>query len=192
MNKKLIRFTSLLVLFVILILPGVMLLFVDEIPANSQPGYDGRLSVAVYGEENLVQYFVSKNKNLNALGTSIKNPNLNNKKDIYLELYDSNDNLVRTSKLNGLNIGDGDFVKFFFKPITDSKEKEYHFIVSSPQAGIEDTIKLFLTDPTEQVIKYIYQGDTHMGGIPLVSFHLQSRWVVMKEMYSNWFSRLLW
>ena len=79
--------------------------FIKMVPANDQPGYGSKGSVSIYGQRDFTQYFVSKNKNLVAIGTTIKNPNLKNKKDIIFNLYDDSDNLIRTTTLNGFNIG---------------------------------------------------------------------------------------
>ncbi|MEK7472757.1 MAG: hypothetical protein AAB625_01830 [Patescibacteria group bacterium] len=185
-------FTIFTILFLLFVVPGLLASFIKMIPANDQPGYGSKGSVSIYGQRDFTQYFVSKNKNLVAIGTTIKNPNLKNKKDIIFNLYDDSDNLIRTTTLNGFNIGDGDFVKIVFENVVDSENKKYYFILSSPSAGDEETIGVFLTEPTDEILEFIYDDETHLGGAPIVTYHKpDSRLEVIKVVYSNLFSKLL-
>ncbi len=185
-------FTTASVLFVIFIFPAIMALTIKMIPAKDQPGY-GPKRISVYGIKELSQKFVSLEKNLTAIGTTVKNPNLKNKKEVILDLYDVSGNLVRTSILNGFNIGDGDFVKFVFDVIPDSVNKEYRLRLSSPTAGADEIVEVFLMDnPTPEIIEYTFAEETYQGGIPLVTFHKpENKWEVIRRIYSSWLSRLL-
>ena len=190
--KKMIWFTSFLILFLLFITPGLMASLIDMMPANDQPGYSVDARASIYGERQFTQYFKSKDKNLIAVATSIKNPNLKNKKDIFFKLYDENDNLIRSSVLNGMNIGDGDFIKIIFDKISDSMNKKYYFTLSSPDAGEEEIIELFLIEPTNEVLSYTYDEETRPGGAPIVTFHKpDSTWETVKLVYINWLSKLL-
>jgi len=190
--KKLIWFTTLTVLFLVFIMPGLMALTIDMIPASDQPGYSGSTRVSIYGERQFSQKFISRDKNLTAMGTSIKNPNLKNKQEINFNLYDKDKVLIRTAVLNGFNIGDGDFVKFVFQPVPDSGGKEYSFTLSSPAAGPGEIIEVFIIEPTPDIIDYFYEEETHPGGIPMVTFHKpNSKLELVKTVYFNWLSRLL-
>ena len=190
--KKMIWFTSFLILFLLFITPGLMASLIDMMPANDQPGYSVDARASIYGERQFTQYFKSKDKNLIAVATSIKNPNLKNKKDIFFKLYDENDNLIRSSVLNGMNIGDGDFIKIIFDKISDSMNKKYYFTLSSPDAGEEEIIELFLIEATNEVLSYTYDEETRPGGAPIVTFHKpDSTWEIVKLVYLNWLSKLL-
>jgi len=191
--KKMIWFTTISILFVLFIVPGIMASAIKMIPAGDQPGYGPR-RLSIYGIGELSQKFISKEKNLTAIGTTVKNPNLKNKKEVILNLYDANNNLIRKSILNGFNIGDGDFVKFVFDVVPDSLDKEYLFTLSSPAAAAADEIiEVFLIDgPANGIIEYTFGEETHEGGIPLVTFHKpDSQWEVIRGVYSNWLSKLL-
>ena len=190
--KKMIWLTTVSVLFLVFIVPGIMAFAIDIIPANDQPGYDYNKRLSIYGERQITQVFISKDKNLTAIGTSIKNPNLKNKKEIFFNLYDENGSLIRQSILNGLNIEDGDFVKFVFAKINDSLNKTYTFTLSSPAAGPGEIIEVFIIKPTEDILEYSYGEETHPGGAPIVTFHRPDSQVeIVKMVYSNWLSRLL-
>lgn len=190
--KKMIWFTCISILLLLFFVPGIMAGFIDMVPANDQPGYGGNGRVSVYGVRQFTQYFVSKEKNLIAVATTIKNPNLNNKKAIYFKLYDENNNLVRSTTINGMNIGDGDFIKIVFDKISDSQNKKYYFTLSSPDADEVEIIELFLTDPTNEILTYVYDEETYPGGAPIVTFHKpDSVWEIVKLVYINWLSKLL-
>ena len=190
--KKMIWFTTISILFVLFIVPGIMASAIKMIPAGDQPGYGPR-RLSIYGIGELSQKFISKEKNLTAIGTTVKNPNLKNKKEVILNLYDANNNLIRKSILNGFNIGDGDFVKFVFDVVPESQDKEYLFTLSSPTAAADEIIEVFLIDgPANGIIEYTFGEETHEGGIPLVTFHKpDSQWEVIRGVYSNWLSKLL-
>ena len=196
--RKMIWFTTISILFVLFVVPGILASTIKMIPASDQPGYGPR-RLSIYGEGELLQKFISREKNLTAIGTTVKNPNLKNKKEVILNLYDgshihdSSHNLLRRSVLNGFNIGDGDFVKFVFEVVPDSIDKEYSFTLSSPTAAADETIEVFLMDkPATGIIEYTFADETHEGGIPMVTFHKpNNQWEVIGGVYSNWLSKLL-
>ncbi|MEK7550237.1 MAG: hypothetical protein AAB535_00415 [Patescibacteria group bacterium] len=190
--KKMIWFTIFSVLFLVLIVPAILGLALDIISAGEQPGYDTNKRLSIYGERGVAQKFISSGANLTAIGTSIRNPNLKNKKEVILNLYNADNKSVRTSILNGQNFQDGDFVKFIFTPIADSMNKTYVFTIFSPLAGPEETIEVFYFNlPTETILEFTYDEETYPGGFPLVTFHKpNSKFEVVKEIYSNLFSRL--
>lgn len=188
--KRLIWATKLIILFLVFVLPGVAALAIHIIPDNDQPGYGTDEKVSVYGKRTVSQVFLAQEKNLTAIGISLGNPNLRNKKEIILALYDG-ENLIRTSVLNGQNLEDGDFVKFVFSPVPDSKGKEYRFTISSPEAGPEEVIYAFFTKsvPTWMIgLKYDDAGKVQdvEGELPFVTYHLPGgRLEVFKVIYSR-------
>ena len=183
-------FTIIIILAMLFLAPVVMASLIKMIPANDQPGYGQMGRVSVYGDRYFTQFFVSKNKNLTAVATTIKNPNLHNKKDINFNLYDMENKLVRSVTLNGFNIGDGDFVKIIFDPIVDSVNKKYYLTLASPSAGDEEIIEIFLTAKTDEILEYSYDGEIKPGGAPIVTFHKpESRLETIKLVYQNLFSK---
>ncbi len=185
-------FTIFVIISLLFGVPTLMASLIKMIPANDQPGYGQMGRVSVYGDRTFTQYFISKQKNLTSVATTIKNPNLHNKKDVFFKLYDMENTLVRSVTMNGFNIGDGDFVKIIFDPIVDSENKKYYFTLSSPSAGEEEIIEIFLTAKTPEILEYIYDEETKEGGAPIVTFHKpESRLETIKSVYSNLFSKLL-
>lgn len=191
--RKLFWLTTITVLFLVFVAPALLALGIKMVPAQDQPGYNPNQRLSIYGKREVSQKFISKEKNLTAVGTSIRNPNLKNKKEIILKLYDSEEKLVRTSVLNGEGVEDGAFIKFVFEPIADSLGKEYKFSLSTPQAGPEETIEVFyIKDAPEFITEYTYDEESYSGGLPLVTFHKpNSKREVIKDIYTSWLSRFL-
>lgn len=186
------KFTTFTILFLLFLFPAFMASLIKIIPNGDQPGYGDKGRVSIYGIRDFTQYFISTENNLTAIGTTIKNPNLNNKKEIIFTLYDEQSNLIRSVKLNGFNIPDGDFVKIIFDKIADSKGKKYYFTLSSPSANEEEVIEVFLINPTTEILTYIYDGKTYNGGIPMVTFNKpDSKLETIKLVYLNLLSKLL-
>lgn len=191
MNKS-IWFTTVLILFLVFVVPGILVSVIDMIPADDQPGYNPDQRLSIYGKRKVIQKFISRQEDLTAIGTSVRNPNLKNKKEVVLNLYDESDQLIRTSILDGQNIEDGNFIKFVFEPIAGSGDREYKLVLSSPEAGPEETVEVFyIKDSTNEILEYTYDEETHPGGVPLVTFHKpESKWGVVKNVYSSWVQRL--
>ena len=189
--KNLIWFTTISILFFVFIVPAFLALGIRLIPGENQPGYNYTLDI--YGVRDVTQKFTSQRANLSAIGTSIKNPNLKNKQDITLTLFDEKMSVIRAVIINGRNIEDGSFVKLEFDPIPDSENKTYYFTFSSPTAGPEDLLQVFLSqNPPGWIEQYTYDQEVHPGGLPIVLyFKPVSKFAVIKDIYSNWFSRLL-
>ncbi|MCX6704787.1 MAG: hypothetical protein NT162_00400 [Candidatus Woesebacteria bacterium] len=191
--KKLIWFTTTLILFMLFLAPAILALGIKLIPGEDQPGYNSDQRLTIYRDRVVSQKFVSKDANLSAIGTSIRNPNLKNKKDIILTLFNEKTETVRTSVINGQNVEDGNFIKFIFEVIPDSENKTYIFTLASPEAGPEETIEVFYTQTMPSWIEqYSYDNKDYLGGLPIVLyFKPVSKISVVKSIYSNLFSRFL-
>lgn len=189
--KKLIWATTLIILFAVFVFPAVLALGIRYLPANIQPSLEGTKDV--YRTFTVSQEFTSLESRLTGIGMSIKNPNLKNKKDITLNLYNTKGDLLRTAILNGSVIEDGSFVKFMFDPIQDSKNQIYTFVLSCPSAGPEEVLPIFYTvNKPSWMGKMMYTETEVIGGVSMVMFNKpESKLIVIKEIYTNWFSRLL-
>lgn len=188
--KKLIILTTSFVFLLVFVLPFVAALFIKIIPGSDQPGYFERR--AIYGPITVSQEFVSENENLTAIGTSLGNPNLKNKNSIILVLFDSSGREIRTSMLNGFNVGDGAFVKFTFEPIADSLGKRYTFTLSSHDAGAEQVINFFVsTTKSSSVGPAVYGKEVLANGLPIVTyFKPASHLAVVRQIFISWLSRI--
>lgn len=189
--KKLIFITSFAIVFLVFIAPAMLTFGIRFIPNDIQPSLEK--TRGLFWEFEISQDFISTKENLTAIGMSIRNPNLKNKKDINLFLYDKEGELLRTSVLSGKNIGDGSFVRFGLEVIPDSKDKQYKFVLSAPDARGEDRLEIFYTND-----KPFWIGDSEFdkevveGGVSFVTLHKPiSRIGLIKEIYSGWLDRLL-
>lgn len=193
--KKMIWLTVSFVIVLVFVVPTVLASLLKMIPGNVQPGYNSNYRLSIYGQRDMTQKLVVGESNLTAIGTSIRNPNLKNKSDVIFSLYDEGGNLVRTVTINGQNIEDGSFIKFTFPVISDSAGKEFSFKLSSPGAGPEETLEVFIMDKPDSesgIIEYSYMEEMHSGGVPLVTFSLPgSKLQTIKTVYSSLISRLL-
>ena len=191
--KKLIWLTTLLILFIVFFVPAFLALGIKLIPNGDQPGYRPDQRLSIYGKRDVTQKFISSAGNLSAIGTSVRNPNLKNKKDIVLSLYNEKMEMVRTVTINGQNVEDGNFIKFIFDPILDSTNKTYFFSLGSPDAGPEETIEVFVSQNMPVWIEqYVYDDKSYQGGLPIVLyFKPVSKIMVIKSIYLDLFSRLL-
>lgn len=192
---KLITFTTITVIFIALILPAVLSFAVVNIPNNDQPSLDK--TQKIYGDLIVFQAFTSKTENLATIGMSIKNPNLANKKDITLSIYDEGGILLRSVTINGKNIADGKFVKFKFEPIVGSQNKNFTFTLMSPTTSKEDAdkneaLEVFLSDQTIEGASILRIGDREVSN-SIVSFVSFSKppypTYVMENIYSKWFNK---
>lgn len=191
--KKLIWLTTILVFSIIFLAPALMALGIKLVPGGDQPGYNSNERLSIYSERTVTQKFTSNNNNFSAIGTSIRNPNLKNKKEIIFNLYNEKMEKIRNVTVNGQNVEDGNFIKFIFAPIIDSAGKTYFFSLGTPDAGPEETIEVFVSQNMPVWIEqYVYDGKSYRGGIPIVLyFKPVSKTTVIKSIYSDLFSRLL-
>ena len=111
--KKLIVFTTLFICTILIIIPISLSFLIKIIPNDTQPSLEG--TEKIYGEKRLLQSFISLRDNLSGIGVSIKNPSLANKQDLKMEIFDGSGKILRSVKLNGRNIGDGNYVKIMFE-----------------------------------------------------------------------------
>ncbi|RJQ24508.1 hypothetical protein C4577_07650 [Candidatus Parcubacteria bacterium] len=140
-----------LTFLVIVTIPALLILSLNEIPGRVQPSLD--FTQKIYEGVVLEQDFKSVNNNLTAIGISIKNPNLVNNKDIILTIFDG-DQILEKAVLNGFNIPDGSFVKFGFPALKQSKNNTYSFILTAPNVLSIEALEVFLSD-SEQSISFV-------------------------------------
>jgi len=186
--------TTSFVLSLVFIVPAILVMGLKMIPGNIQPGFDSNVRISIYRDRVFSQKFISKVNNMTAIGVSIRNPNLKNKADIIFNLHDSEGFTLRTVMINGQNLEDGSFTKLVFAPVPDSLGEEYFFTISSPAAGPEETIEVFIIEPDDLsgITEYSYLEETHSGGTPIVVYEKPgSKLNTVKAVYSSWLSRLL-
>jgi len=173
--------------------PAMLALGIKMIPGGDQPGYDINNKRAIYGVFTISQEFTSQEDNLMAVGLSLGNPNLKNKKEIIFDLTDASGNEIRKVILSGANVQDGDLVNFVFEPIPGSKNVKYSFRLSSSSAGPEEILTVpFSTVSTSWIGPTYYGQEVIENGLPIVTYHKPaSHWKIVKDIYSSWVKRVL-
>jgi len=189
--KKMIWLTVITVLFSVFVLPGILALGIRYIPYDIQPPLERVKNI--YGKYTISQEFTSQESQLTGIAMTIKNPNLKNKKDFYLDLYNDQGEMLREIKFNGANVEDGSYIKFLFDPIADSKGKKYNLVLSNSSGDEEEVLGVYYTLSKPAWVGQMAFGlEKQDGGISLVTFHKpQSKLGVIKAIYSSWLSRLL-
>lgn len=178
-----------LVLFSIIFLPAALLLAIKEFSFSDQPSLDA--TQRIFGETIVSQSFVSQDNNLSSLGMSIKNPNLQNREDIILTLFEGGVE-KRKVVVSGKNIGDGNFVKFRFTPIDDSKDKKYTFILSAPQTSEDKSLEVFYKGLPSINLNMLINNQPIAGDVSFVSFyHPQNIFSLVGIVYKGWFNKLI-
>jgi len=133
---------------------------------------------SVYQNEVLSKSFKTDPRNLTGVGIGIKNPDLRNKKDIFLAVYTQDGSLIRESVVNGKVIPDGEFIKFMFNPIPATSGGEVRFVLSAPSASSSDALEIYLArNNKEPAITPLYQVDSVPG--------------LLISTYSGWAEKLL-
>lgn len=187
--NKLIIFTTIFVFILVIFLPLSLTFSIRYIPGDIQPSLTN--TEKIYDQSILSQSFISPKDNLAGIGVSIKNPNFANKKDAKVNIYDENNNLIRTTILNGKNIADGKFVKIFFEPIKDSYNKKFTWSISSPDSQFEDALEIFLTDKRPLWSKQLKVGDKlTVDSLSYITLHKPKTFTqVMNLVTSSWIDK---
>lgn len=182
---------SILILVVLFVLiPFSLLLSVDSISFIDQPSFRG--DYKVYGDTNLKQEVYTDHNKFHAIAMSVKNPNLLNKNDLIIDIFDKSNNKVRHVKKTGLNIHGGSLVKFNFDPIEDSKDKKYNLLVYSPESQDFESFSIFLTSDQVSWIGDLKINDNLTSEkIALrVYYKPENRLLLIKNIYLSFFNNI--
>lgn len=185
---KITYIVALIIIFSVIFLPAVLLFGIKEFSYNPQPSLDA--TQRIFGDVLVSQTFISRDNNLSDIGMSIKNPNLRNKENIMLALYE-NGLEKRRVVVNGRNIGDGDFVKFKFTPLGGSKDKEYVYTLSAPGVFESESLEVFHTGKSSPGFNMTVDNKTIEGSISSVSFYQpENIFSLIGKVYLEWINKL--
>lgn len=140
-NTKAIILTIFVTVTLIIFIPMILSIKISYLPDRLQPGLGA--TERIYKDVTLSQSFKSTKNNLAGIGLSIKNPYFRNKNNLILTIKDTTGSLLKTTALNGANIEDGSFLILKFDPLTDSKNMNYVFELSAPEAENNDSLEVF-------------------------------------------------
>lgn len=178
------------IFFLFLLIPFFLSFLIREIPNDIQHSLEG--TQMIYKDFTVTQYFTSQLSNLSGIGTSIKNPDFRNRKDLILNLYSDDKSLVRTVNLNGANILDGDFIVIRFEPISNSKGKKYSIQFSAPESESSESLEIFLSSQKPSWIEDLYiNANKSDSKIPFVTYHRPSNVLsIAREVFVQVLKRL--
>lgn len=187
---KIIYLTIVSVIFMSIFLPALLSLAIRNISYEFQSSLDK--TQKIYGSITISQSFIAKDDNLSQIGMSIKNPNLAYKKDLFFTLLDDEGKKLRDLTISGKNIPDGEFIKFKFTPVEISKNQRFTYILSAPQARLDDALEVFLTNQRASDIDLAYVDDQEINSISFVSFYKSTNSIsLIFKIYSEWLNRLV-
>lgn len=171
---KSVIFTTVTIIIVVALLPLLLIFGLKYIPAKYQD--PTVLSKPIY-EKLVIEGEVSASRNyFSGLAVSVKNANLQNKKDVVLSLTDKNGNEIRKSILNGAVIPDGEYMKFMFDPINNSNGVTYKYIFSSPDSNEKNAVEIYLNKDKR---------------VAFVDLYKPSRFNLIKSIYTGWFNKII-
>ncbi|MFC2161466.1 hypothetical protein ACFLRX_07430, partial [Acidobacteriota bacterium] len=144
MNTKKFNYSVFKCIFIILfILMQLFLIFFKrhfaldlDITPNNQP------SPNIYQKERVGQTFTAKRNGLTRIDIMLGTHGRNNDKDIMFILREKGPErkIVRSINFNASTITNNLYYPLEFKPIRESKDKEYIFILQSPESTYENSI----------------------------------------------------
>jgi len=155
-------------------LPALLSFGIRYLPVESQPPLGA--TERFYGNKFIEGKVLSPDNNLNGVGLSFKNPNLQNKEEVVLNITKETGELVRTAVLSGRSVPDGGFVRFMFEPIADSRGGKYDYALSSPSSAEAEALEVYLSKDSSSPASVIYYKPV-------------SRAVLLKDIYSSWMAR---
>ncbi len=190
LQTKVLLYAVTLIAFFILIIPISILFTLDAFYLHSQPSLDATLDV--YEDNQIKQVIYSDKNNLIGFGTSIKNPNFRNNENIYLELYED-DNLIRSSHINGLNIPDGEFVQFRFEPIFESENKWYEIRINSPTSNSLNALQIFYSNELKRWMSDLFYNQEKIDGnlsiLPI--YKPESKFDLISSVYKDFINQFI-
>ncbi len=138
---------SVLITGLVILFPALLSLGIRIIPGQMQPSLG--TTERIYSTSVVTETFTASRNNLNGIGLSLKNPNYQNKQNVVVSLFSEEGELLGESTVNGVSIPDGDFIKFIFKPVEESRGKNFVFVLSSVWSQDSDATEVFYAN--EQV-----------------------------------------
>lgn len=175
----------------LIVLPVCLSLGIQNIPNNFQSSLSKTINID--SASTIKQFFVSPENRLNGLGMSIKNPNYANKTDLVLQLYDENDNLVRTVAKSGSVITDGGFIKFIFEPIPNSRGRKYSFVLLALDSNPKEPFSIFVTkEQSSQALGLLVGQKPRNEQISFVSYYkTNSIFATIYKIYYGFITKLM-
>lgn len=170
------------------------LLFIKVVPDGFQTSLD--FSEQIYGPFVVEQTFSVDKNYLSGLALTIRNPSAN-KSDLNFKLRDSQGQILRHKSLHGANIPDGDFVKFNFEPITDSKDRQFNLVLESVDSTQEQAFGVYMSKQMSPGFEPIrVKGEVKNGQMAILEYYgypnkLVQIWAVLSDFSKRFYSDVI-
>lgn len=112
--------------FILIIIPTV---FLKEKPGINQTSFENILSLDI--NHSYTQIFTSDKDNLNSVSVLLKNPNLESRDIIYIEVQNNYQETLRSLSISGQGVEDPGWLKFKFPLINSKKGDVFHIKITS-------------------------------------------------------------
>jgi hypothetical protein len=126
-NFYLIILAEIFFLFSILVI--IPTIFLKEKPGIYQTSFEDILPLDF--SHSYIQPFVSDKNNLNSVSVLLKNPSLESRDIVYIEVQNSNQETLQSLSISGQGIEDPGWLKFKFPPINSKLGDIFYLKISS-------------------------------------------------------------
>ncbi|MFA5932955.1 MAG: hypothetical protein WCV81_01665 [Microgenomates group bacterium] len=178
----------LVVISFIILMPVIIGLNIRSTQDPIQPSFAG--TEKIFQSVLVSQKFLSKENGLSGIGISIKNPNLANKNELTLSLYEG-ERAIRSLSINGGAIEDGSLLRFLFPKIPDSKGKVYTFVLNSPASVEPEAFEAYLTNEKFSDESLIVNNNERQDNVSFIRIYKSGNPIaVLGEIFSGVFVKL--
>jgi len=112
--------------FILIIIPTI---FLKEKPGIYQTSFDNTLPLDI--NHSYIQPFVSDKNNLSSVSVLLKNPSLESRDIVYIEVQDSNQETLQSLSISGQGIEDPGWLNFKFPSINSKIGDIFYLKISS-------------------------------------------------------------
>ncbi|MDI6688938.1 MAG: hypothetical protein QME54_00685 [Actinomycetota bacterium] len=117
-----------------------------QVPLESQSTSSDIIEY-IYGSKTIGQSFICQERNLNRIDVKLSIKDSKKPSEVIFKLKDSlaADRNLAEVRIGGSKIQNEVFNTFTFAPIPDSKNKEYYFLLESPNSTLKNPVGIFLS-----------------------------------------------
>ncbi|MDD2224587.1 MAG: hypothetical protein PHP97_00280 [Candidatus Shapirobacteria bacterium] len=130
-----------------IILPTI---FIWERPGVFQTSFEKILPLDI--NHSYTQSFISDRNNLNSVSVLLKNPGLESRDIVYIEIQNNNQETLRSFSISGRSIEDPGWLNFKFPPLNSKKGDIFLLKISSNSQ--KDNLLYIYGDPNTQNINF--------------------------------------
>ena len=133
--------------FLLIILP---LIFIRERPGVSKTSFEKILPLDI--NHSYIQSIISDRNNLNSVSVLLKNPGLESKDVVYIEIQNNHQETLQSFSISGRSIEDPGWLNFKFPPLNSKKGDIFLLKISSNSQ--KDNLLYIYGDPNTQNINF--------------------------------------